>query len=67
MTPRNAIEMLFGQFTFDPDTEEEILALCGLLDGMLTHYPVWKLKNKGDLASTELLRATLSGGAYENI
>ena len=58
---REAIEALFRQFPFDPATEEEIRTMCRLLDAIL-RAPVWKLVNRGDAASTELLRSTLSGG-----
>lgn len=58
---REAIEALFSQFPFDPETEEEIRTMCRLLDEVL-RAPVWKLVNRGDAASTELLRSTLSGG-----
>ena len=67
LAPRSAIEKFFGQFTFDPETEEEILGLCRILDGILANTPTWKLSNKGDLASTKLLRETLSGGSYEEV
>lgn len=58
---REAIEALFPQFPCNPETEEEIRAMCRLL-GALLRAPVWKLVNLGDPASTELLRSTLSGG-----
>ena len=63
---RDAIVSLIPQFVTTADTEEEILTLCGLLDGLL-RKPVWKLVNKGDLASTELLRETLRGGCDETV
>ena len=66
LSPRNAIEPLIGQFIADPETEQEICTICGLLDRMLSEYPVWKLVNLGDDASTELLRRTIAertGGA----
>ena len=63
---REAIVSLIPQFVTTADTEAEILTLCGLLEGLL-HKPVWKLVNKGDLASTELLRETLRGGCDETV
>lgn len=66
LAPREALEALFEQLTFQPDTEEEIRATCRILDGMLNR-PVWKLTNLGDLASTELLRSTLAGGIDDAI
>ena len=67
LSPREAIEGLFSQFAYVPETENEIRALCRLLDAMLRRVPVWRLTNKGDLASTELLRKTLAGGTDETI
>mgnify|MGYP002627195081 CR=1 FL=1 len=58
---RDAMECLFNQFVFRPETEDEILAMCRFVESML-NKPIWKLINKGDAASTELLRMTLSGG-----
>ena len=51
---------IFRQFIVRPDTEEEVSALARLLDQMFRALPFWKLVNKGDAASTELLRDTLS-------
>jgi hypothetical protein len=64
---RDAIPALFSQFIVQPDTEEEILALSGLMDQMLRTVPVWKLTNRGDDASTELLRQTLEGGRHGTV
>ena len=60
LTPRQAIPPLLRQFIIRPDTEEQIRALAGILDGTLRSVPVWKLRNLGDDASTELLRRTLA-------
>ncbi len=65
MLTRESMEALINQFAGTPDTEEEIRAMCRVLDGLL-HTPVWKLTNRGDLASTELLRETLEG-EYEKV
>ncbi len=62
---REAISALIPQFVVDPETEDEILRLCALMDAVLSAYPVWRFTNLGDAASTELLRKTLmqeSGG-----
>lgn len=68
---QEAIPALFGQFILRPDTEEEILALSGLIDQMLRSVPIRKLTNLGDDASTELLRKTLldamEGGRYDKL
>ncbi len=66
ISTRKAIVALMRQFVADPSTEEEILALCAILDALL-HRPVWKLVNTGDLASTELLRKTLKGDCNETV
>lgn len=62
LSPREAIPLLFRQFMVLPETEDEILALSRLMDAMLRTAPVWKLINRGDAASTELLRDTLAEG-----
>ena len=66
LAPREALEALFKSLAFEPETEAEIRATCRILDGMLNR-PVWKLVNRGDLASTELLRRTLAGGTMDEI
>ena len=60
-----AIPALFPQFILLPDTAEEIHALASLMDAMLRAVPVWKLANRGDDDSTELLRQTLKGGGHD--
>lgn len=60
LPPRDAIFPFFSQFLVRPTTEDEILALGGLMDQLLRSVPVWKLRNLGDDASTELLRRTLA-------
>ena len=60
LMPEQAILPLLMQFMVRPETEEEILALAGLMDQMLKNIPCLKLINTGDDASTELLRHTLS-------
>lgn len=64
-----AIPGLFSQFILLPDTEDEILSLASLMDAMLRTVPVWRMTNRGDDASTELLRQTLmdsmKGGSYD--
>lgn len=60
MTPREAIPPLITQFCVYPETEEQIRRLSGLLDAVLSGYPVWKFVNLGDAASTDLLRKTIA-------
>lgn len=70
LAPREAIPPLFTQFCFIPETEEQINGLCGLLDAVLSGYPVWKFVNLGDAASTDLLRGEIAqagGGFYGTI
>lgn len=67
---REAIPALLQQFGVFFETEKEILTVCEMLDGIMSRYPAWKLVNRGDDASTELLRRTLAertGGANETI
>lgn len=66
----DAISALFGQFISRYETEEQIVTVCALMDGMLSRYPAWKYVNLGDDASTELLRRTIAertGGANETL
>lgn len=70
LSVREAIAPLLRQFAAFFDTEEKIHTICELLDRMLSCYPVWKMVNLGNDASTELLRRTLverTGGANETI
>ena len=60
MTAHDAVIPILGQFCIDPETEEDIRTLFALLDRMLSGYPVWKLVNLGDEASTRLLKETLA-------
>ena len=41
------------------ETSESIHALCQMEDAILRSTPVWRLVNKGDLASTRLIHDTL--------
>ena len=59
LSVQDAIPALFRQFIVTPDTEAEALALTSLMDALLRSVPVWKLTNRGDDDSTELLRQTL--------
>lgn len=59
MTPAECILPFFGQFIVRPETEEEIRSLALLMEKLLTAAPVWKLRNKGDDESTEMLRRLL--------
>ncbi len=61
LSPREGVVPLLQQFMAIPETEEELLAMTGLLDRMLRAAPAWKLTNLGDDASTELLRSVLKG------
>lgn len=65
LSVQDAIPKLISQFILRPDTENEILGLAGLVDALLRSAPVWKLTNRGDEASTILLRQTLKGGGHD--
>ena len=45
------LSAVFKQFICLPDTEEQIRTLSEMVAVMLQNYPIWKLKNKGDLES----------------
>ena len=72
LPPADSVIPLLRQFLMRPETEEEALSLCGMLDGLLCFAPVWKFTNTGDAASTEMLREVIlrrangsSGGGNE--
>lgn len=72
LSPRDAILPFFGQFIGRPETEDQIMALAGLLDQMLRNIPCFKFINCGDDESTSLLRSSLykclpNGGTYGTI
>ncbi len=67
LSAADAIPTLFSQFILLPDTADEILGLASLTDAVLRTAPVWELTNRGDDASTELLRQTLEGGSHDSI
>ena len=54
--PQEAVMPLYEQFMVMPDTEDEIRSLMRLLTGMMEGFPIIKLTNSGDDASTILLR-----------
>lgn len=67
---RASMSTLFGQFISDYETEKQILAVCDLMNAMLSRYPAWHFVNRGDLASTEYLRSIIAettGGDYETL
>ena len=71
LEPRDEIQLLIRQFIVRPDTEKQIRALARLMDQMLRNIPCFKLVNRGDDASTALLRETLAplveGGSHDKL
>ncbi|MBQ2062805.1 MAG: hypothetical protein II458_09085 [Oscillospiraceae bacterium] len=64
----DAIPALFRQFMVRPEDEAEILALSELVERALKYAPVWFFENRGDDASTVLLRDTLlKGGLHDTL
>ncbi len=63
LSAHEALVPVLNQFCAAPDTEEEIRTIFGMLDHMLGEHPVWKLSNRGDDASTLLLRETIAKAA----
>ncbi len=59
LTVRQAIEPLFRQLAGLPATEQQTLAVCRVLDGVLRAGQCWRFENRGDDASTELLREAI--------
>lgn len=60
LSVRDGLSPIFRQFLVRPDTEEQIQALCRLMDQMFRTLPFWKLVNRGDPDSTELIRAAFA-------
>ena len=50
------LTQIIRQFVVLPDTEEQIKTLFRMVDSIFSRYPVWKMPNLGDMASTEMLR-----------
>ncbi len=63
----DAIPVLFRQFMVRPENEDEIIALSRLVERILQYAPVWFFENRGDNASTALLRETLKGGRHDTL
>ncbi len=63
----DAIPVLFRQFMVRPENEKDILALSRLVEQILQYAPVWFFENRGDDASTALLRETLKGGRHDTL
>lgn len=64
----DAIPLLFRQFLVRPEDETEILALSALVDRILHYAPMWFFENRGDDASTAMLRETvLKGGRHDTL
>ncbi len=59
LTPREAVVPLFMQLYGRPETEEQTLAVCRVMDGVLRNCPCWQFVNRGDDASTEMLREAI--------
>lgn len=55
-----AVPLLLRQLTVRPESEEEIFSLSTLAERTLRAVPVWRLTNRGDADSTEMLRNTLA-------
>ena len=62
---RETILTFFRQFIASPETEQDILSLTGLMEAMICTVPVRKFINRGDDASTMLLRSTLMAGGND--
>ncbi len=59
MNAQNAVLPIYKQFLFLPEKEEYIHAVCRMEDTLLRNIPVWKLINKGDMASAQLTHDVL--------
>lgn len=56
---RDLIQPFFNQFIVRPETNEQICSLAHMIDQMIKNVPCFKLVNRGDDASTTMLRETL--------
>ncbi len=59
LSPHQSVPVLLPRFLSTFETPEIVLDACSLEDAILRNVPVWKLSNRGDLDSTQLLRDTL--------
>ena len=59
--PQKDILTILYQFIVRPDTEQDIQNLMDLMEAMFVRYPMYKMINLGDAASTQLLRDTING------
>ena len=51
MSPEECAVPLFLQFAVHPETEDQIISLSGMADRIVKSYPVFELRNRGDMAS----------------
>ena len=54
LEPAQSLDLLHERCLCRPRTVEEIHSFAVLLDGVLSHHPVWLLRNRGDPASAQL-------------
>lgn len=60
MKPIESGVPLFLQMAVRPESEEQISQMSELVNNMIEHYPVWKLKNCGDDESVEVMSDAFS-------
>lgn len=58
--PHELVMAMFEQFMARPDNEEQIMNLASIIRTLMEKYPIWKLVNLGDIASTSMIRRTLN-------
>lgn len=54
-----AVDDIFRQFIFTPESRERALEVAKLEDRLLRTVPVWRLESRGDTASAALCRETI--------
>lgn len=62
LSPVGRIGRCITQFVCSPEDGVQADNLARLADAMLSNYPVWLMRNRGDMQSTELMLKTLFEG-----
>ena len=59
MAPTQSVRQMLEYSLCRPDSPDGISSLAALLDRIVSDYPIWLLRNRGDLASARLTMETL--------
>lgn len=56
----SALEALYLQFLYSPENEARVSQVCALEERLLREVPIWRLRNRGDIASAVLTHDTIA-------